>query len=47
MMDVYHEDFRDSIAVDERVKKVSEALGLSFKTYDEHEQFYLKIAREA
>jgi hypothetical protein len=47
MMDVYHEDFRDSIAIDVRIKAISEALGLSFKTYDEHEKFYLKVASEA
>ena len=33
MMDVYHEDFRDSIAVDARIKAVSERLGLSFASY--------------
>ena len=29
-MDCYHPDFRDSVAVDERIKKVTEALGYSF-----------------
>lgn len=47
MMDVYHEDFRDSIAIDERVKKVTEALGRHFDTYEEHERFYLGIAEQA
>jgi len=47
MMDVYHEDFRDSIAVDARIKSVSEALGLSFASYSDHEAFYLGVAREA
>jgi thermostable 8-oxoguanine DNA glycosylase len=46
-MDVYHPDFRDAIAVDERIKRVTEALGYSFNNYDEHEQFYKDIAREA
>ena len=47
MMDVYHEDFRNSIAIDVRVKKISENLGLNFKKYQEHENFFLDAAREA
>ena len=47
MMDVYHEDFRDSIAVDVRIKAVSEALGLSFASYSSHEAFYLDVAHQA
>src|SRR3990172_3892297 len=47
MMDVYHEDFRDSIALDVRIKAISEVLGLSFASYAEHESFYLGVAQEA
>jgi hypothetical protein len=47
MMDVYHEEFRDSIAVDIRIRAISEALGLSFASYPEHESFYLDVARQA
>ena len=47
MMDVYHEDFRDSIAVDVRIKALSQAWGLSFSSYEDHEAFYLSAAREA
>ncbi len=47
MMIVYHEDFRNSIAVDSRIKSVTTALGLSFSSYDEHEAFYLDVARQA
>lgn len=49
MMDVYHEDFRDSIAVDARLKKVMSAVGLTFsaKDYDEAESFFLEAAHEA
>ena len=47
MMIVYHEDFRDSIAIDTRIKNVTTALGLSFMSYDEHEAFYLAVARQA
>ncbi|KAF0237350.1 MAG: hypothetical protein FD181_1916 [Prolixibacteraceae bacterium] len=45
MMDVYHEDFRDSIATDVRIKSISEILGLEFNSYSQHESFYLKIAK--
>ncbi len=47
MMDVYHPDFRNSIAVDARIKTLSEKLGLSFGSYREHEEFYVSVAREA
>jgi hypothetical protein len=46
-MDVYHSDFHNSIAVDERIKRITEALGYTFPSYREHEQFYLGIAAEA
>lgn len=47
MMDVYHEDFRDCIAVDARIKSISDAWGLSFPSYEEHENFYLSVATGA
>ena len=47
MMDVYHEEFRDSIALDIRIKGISEALGLSFGSYEEEEAFYLGVAKDA
>jgi endonuclease III len=47
MMDVYHPEFRNSIAVDARIKKISKALGLSFKNYDDAEQFFLSAAQQA
>jgi hypothetical protein len=47
MMDVYHEDFRESIAIDARIQSISQALGLTFMSYLEHEAFYLDVAREA
>jgi len=47
MMDVYHEDFRDSIAIDARIQSVSKAWGLSFDTYEEQENFYLSVAETA
>jgi hypothetical protein len=47
MMDVYDQDFWESIAVDARIKSISERWGLSFKNYKEHEQFYLDVAHDA
>lgn len=47
MMDLYHEEFRESIAVDARIKSVSIALGVEFPNYQEHEGFYCAVAREA
>ena len=47
LMDVYHSDFRDCIAIDARIKGISKKLGLEFGTYLEHEQFYLAVARDA
>ena len=46
-MDVYHPDFHHAIAVDERIKRVSEAIGCTFSNYTSHEQFYLDVARDA
>ena len=47
LMDVYHPDFRDSIAIDARIKGLSKMLELEFERYAEHEQFYLDAAHEA
>jgi hypothetical protein len=46
-MDAYHPDFHDTMAIDLRIKKITKALGCSFKTYEEEERFYQGIAREA
>ncbi|HYL31506.1 MAG TPA: hypothetical protein VEU27_16450 [Gemmatimonadales bacterium] len=47
MMDVYHEEFRDSIAVDGRISAISAVLGLRFTSYAEEEAFYIEVAKEA
>lgn len=47
MMDVYHEDFRDSIAIDARIKGITEKLGLTFHCYEDHEDFLLDVANRA
>jgi hypothetical protein len=46
-MDVYHPDFYDAIAVDERIKGISRLLGYDFESYAAHERFYLEVAAEA
>ena len=47
LMDCYHPEFRDSIALDVRVKSITAALGLKFDDYDAEEAFYLDVARRA
>jgi len=48
MMDTYDVSFRNAIAVDTRIAKISKALGLSFsRPYPEHEQFYQGVAAAA
>ncbi|MGQ0600964.1 MAG: hypothetical protein ACT4QE_04610 [Anaerolineales bacterium] len=47
MMDVYHEKFRDSIAIDARIKKIASKLRVSFDYYDEAERFFISAAHEA
>ena len=46
-IDAYHPDFRDTMAIDLRIRKITEALGYSFKTYEEEERLYQDIAKEA
>ncbi len=46
MMDVYHADFRNSIAIDSRIKNISDLLGIEFSNYSDHENFYLDVARQ-
>ena len=47
MMDVYHDDFRDSIAIDSRIQAISARWELQFTSYLDHEEFYLSVARQA
>lgn len=47
-MNVYHQEFRQSIAVDSRIESVLSALGIDeLKGYEAREQFLLDAAREA
>lgn len=45
MMDVYHEDFHQSIAIDTRIQAITSTLGLHFNDYKSHEEFYLEVAK--
>ena len=47
LMDTYHEDFRDSLALDTRIQKITNALNLTFPNYQSHEDFYVEAAHEA
>ena len=44
-MDIFHPDFRDTIALDDRINGISEELGVEFDSYEEHEQFYVDVAK--
>lgn len=46
-MDIYDPAFRDTVAVDERLKKVARALGFTGKGYRQAEAFYCGIALDA
>jgi len=47
LMTVYHPDFRNSIAIDSRIIKISAAWALDFPDYEQHELFYLSVADSA
>ena len=47
MMDVYHSEFHDRIALDSRIAKISVLIGIEDKSYEEREQAYLRIAAQA
>lgn len=39
-MDLYLPEFRDTVAVDQRIKSITKAVGLSFERYETHQSFY-------
>ena len=43
--DVGHPDCEDVVALDTRIKNITRALGLSFKSYEEEEEFYISVAK--
>jgi hypothetical protein len=46
-MDIYDPCFRGAIAVDERVKKVSGAIGLETRRYNDIESFFVSCAQDS
>jgi thermostable 8-oxoguanine DNA glycosylase len=46
-MDIYDPSFRNTVALDVRVKKITTALGYSFQSYEEEERFFQEIAKKA
>jgi hypothetical protein len=46
MMDIYHPEFHDCIAVDQRIKTISTALNISFADYKSEEDFYREAAHK-
>lgn len=46
-MDLDDPDFRNSVAVDARLKSISKVLGVESMSYDDAEQFWREVARDA
>jgi hypothetical protein len=47
LMDVYHSDFHESIAIDDRIKKVLRSIGVRSTDYAKTEAFLLRVAYHA
>ncbi|MEI8165724.1 MAG: hypothetical protein WCG26_05075 [Chloroflexales bacterium] len=45
-MRLYHTDFRDSIAIDARIRNISELLGLRLRSFNDAERWYVAAAHE-
>lgn len=43
-MDMFHPDFQDTIALDTRIRGISDELSVEFDSYEEHEQFHISVA---
>jgi hypothetical protein len=46
-MDIYDDDFRDSIAIDVRLKRIARAIGFNGTRYCESEDMFRDLARDA
>jgi thermostable 8-oxoguanine DNA glycosylase len=46
-MDARHPDFQNKIALDQRIRGITELLGREFSSYEAEEDFYLSVAEEA
>lgn len=47
MMDVFHPDFHDAVAVDSRIERILKISGVVLSTYDAKEAFLVDVARRA
>jgi hypothetical protein len=47
MMSVCHPEFHECVAIDSRIKAIATAWGLALDGYDEHEEFFLSVAKAA
>jgi hypothetical protein len=43
-MDLFHPDFRDTVALDTRIRNVTDELGIGFDSYEQEEEFYIAVA---
>lgn len=43
-MDLFHPDFRDTIALDTRIENVTDELDIEFESYEQEEEFYVAVA---
>lgn len=46
-MDMYDQDFIESIAIDERIKDISELIEIDKLSYDDQENIYIEIAHDS
>ena len=45
-MDLYHPDFRNTVAVDTRIGNVTAELEIDFNSYEREEEFYVSVAEQ-
>jgi len=43
-VDIFHPDFRDTIALDTRIGNVTDELDIEFESYEQEEKFYVAVA---
>jgi|APHM01.1.fsa_nt_gi hypothetical protein len=45
-MDLFHPDFRDAVALDTRVGNITDKLDIAFDSYEDEEEFYVRVAEQ-
>jgi len=43
-MDLFHPDFRNTVALDTRIRNVTDELDIEFDSYEQEEEFYIVVA---